>query len=132
LANGGNPDRIGFAHGGVDKSNKKEVPEAFHKSDPMKLVKRFDAGDLDVLVGTSCIGMGTDIKSASLVQDIVGGNAEAQLRQRVGRGTRLFANKKDCIYTDYAISNIPPLAKQAEKRAVILEDIYGPVTTRKV
>lgn len=124
--------QMGFAHGGVTKDNKKLVPEAHHKSDPRKLVKAFDAGELPVLVGTSCIGTGTDIKSASFIVDLVGGKSEVRVRQNVGRGTRLFANKKSCIYNDYSLSNVPVLRKQAETRAKIFEAIYGPVNYQRV
>lgn len=133
---GGNPDKIGFAHGGVNKEHKGDpeqgkkplVPKEFWKSDPMALVEDFDAGGINVLVGTSCIGMGTDIRSASHLVDLVGNKAEAHFRQRAGRLTRLFPGKKDAIYSDYSISNIEPLAKQAVVRAKFMEDILGPVT----
>lgn len=117
-----------FAHGGVDAKNRKLVPEAHWKSDPMALVEAFDRGDYPCLVGTSCIGIGTNIRSASFIIDLVGGKSEIRLRQSVGRGTRLFPGKTDCIYNDYSLWNIPMLQKQAAVRAKIFESIYGPVT----
>jgi superfamily II DNA or RNA helicase len=117
----------GFAHGGVDRKMKTKLPQKYHKSDPRQLVAAFDRAELPVLVGTQCIGVGTDIKSASFIVDMVGLSSEIRIRQNVGRGTRLFAGKTDTIYCDYDIWNVPKLAKQAEKRAKVFNAIYGPV-----
>ena len=114
-----------FAHGGVTPKNRKEVPKDHWKSDPMQLVKDFDAGKFPVLVGTSCIGMGTDTKSADLVINIVGMTSEIEVSQGVGRGTRLFPGKKDCIYVDYDVYNIERIHRHAEKRIEIFNSIYG-------
>ncbi len=123
---------IKFAHGGVDAKTKKKVPQEHWKSDPGELVQAFDHGEFPCLAGTSCIGMGTDIKSASFIIDLVGLKAEVRLRQNAGRGTRLFPGKSDCIYVDYSIGNVEMLAKHAAARAKVFEDIYGPVTYKKV
>lgn len=123
-----NPASVRFAHGGMDKETRKDYPEEVHKSDPMALVKSFDKGDYSTLIGTSCISVGTDIKSASLIVDLIGLTSEIRVRQGVGRGTRLFPGKTDCWYVDYKVSNIDKLAKHAKERARIFEDIYGPVS----
>lgn len=119
--------KAGFAHGGVNKDNRDSIPKAHHKSDPMALVEAFDAGELECLVGTQCIGTGTDIKTASFVVDLVGLASEVRIRQNVGRGTRVHPTKKDFIYVDYDVRNFEGLSRQAAKRARIFDDIYGPV-----
>jgi DNA or RNA helicases of superfamily II len=118
---------VRFAHGGVTAANKKDVPKADWKSDPMKFVSEFDSGHFPVLVGTSCIGMGTDIKSVDFIVDLMGLASETRVRQSVGRGTRLFPGKVDCIYNDYCVENIDTLRNQARKRAKIFDEIYSPV-----
>ena len=119
-----------LAHGGVtDPKRKKELLKEYHKSDPMALVKAFDAGEFPVLVGTSCIGMGTDVKSVTTIVDMVHDSSETRVRQSVGRGTRLFPEKNRCMYFDYVVKNVPPLQKQGMKRNKIFNDIYGPVRT---
>lgn len=117
--------RVAFAHGeGLDSDQKKEIPVNFHKSDPGKLVDSFDAGEYDVLVGTSCIQTGTDIKSVSCIISLVGLTSEIQIRQGViGRGTRLHSTKTDCLIMDYAISNIKKLETHAKKRRRIFNTI---------
>ncbi len=122
---------VKFAHGGVDAKTKKKVPKEHWKSDPGELVKAFDRGEFPCLVGTSCIGMGTDIKSASFIIDLVGLKAETRLRQNAGRGTRLFPGKEDCVYVDYDVLNVEKLTKHAAARAEVFEEIYGPVTYKK-
>jgi superfamily II DNA or RNA helicase len=119
--------RVLFAHGGLSKENRDDVPEAFWKSDPMECVAAFDRGEVPVLVGSSCIGMGTDVKSADFIVDLVGLASEVRVRQSVGRGTRLFPGKTSCIVNDYCVENVDVLRNQARKRAAIFDDIYGPV-----
>jgi superfamily II DNA or RNA helicase len=114
-----------FAHGKLNELNIDEVPKEYQKSDPSALVEGFDRGDFPVLVGTSCIGMGTDIKSTNLVISLTGCGSEVEVTQNVGRGTRLFPGKTDCVYCDYSISNVDKLMKQAEKRRRIFNGIYG-------
>jgi superfamily II DNA or RNA helicase len=122
---------IRFAHGG-GTDHKSILEEQFHKSNPLKLVDQFDAGEFPVLVGTSVIGTGTDIKSVGIIIDIVGGKAETRIRQNVGRGTRLFEGKEDFLYIDYSVVNIPILKKQGDVRRKIFDDIYGPVDVKVV
>jgi superfamily II DNA or RNA helicase len=93
----------------------------------MQLVNAFDNADFPILVGTSCIGTGTDIKSVSAILDLVGGRSEIRVRQAVGRGTRLYPGKEDCLYFDFDIENVPMLHKHSKYRVSIYEDIYGPI-----
>jgi superfamily II DNA or RNA helicase len=121
---------IGFAHGGVNANSKKALRESKHSSDPGELVEAFDSGKLKVLVGTQCIGTGTDIKSASLIVDVVGLASETRIRQNVGRGTRLHDTKKDCIYVDFCVTDGGMLEKHAAKRRGVFDSIYGTTQIR--
>jgi superfamily II DNA or RNA helicase len=114
-----------FAHGGVTAANRNTVPTEHWKSNPKELVKSFDAGEYPVLVGTSCIGIGTDIKSADFIVSIVGLTSEIEISQGIGRGTRLFPGKTSCIYNDYWVTGIDCLERHAEKRREIFNSIYG-------
>ena len=120
-----------FAHGPLTEMNREGVPQSYWKSDSMQQVADFDAGKVPILVGTSCIGIGTDIKSASAILDLMFGASETRVRQTVGRGTRLFPGKTDCLYFDWDVTNVPMLHRHAMARAQIHEDIYGPVTYMK-
>lgn len=115
---------VKFAHGGVTKENKEKVPAAFHDSDPRQLVKDFNAGKFPILVGTSCISIGTDIKAVKFGIWLRGGRSPLELKQGVGRITRLVPNKVDSIWMDFAIDNIDTLARHAKARKAIYDDIY--------
>lgn len=117
--------RCGLAHGGTDKDQRKTLPELYHKSDPQKLVAAFDAGELPILVGTGCIGTGTDIKTADFIIDIVGLASETRLSQSIGRGTRIHGGKKRFAYIDYVIDGITVLENQGKKRRKVMESMMN-------
>lgn len=124
--------KVGFAHSGLkDSDQKKGIPTEFHKSDPTALVEAFDGGRLPVLVGTQCIGVGTNIKTADFGIDLVNDSSEVRLSQNIGRCTRVHGGKTQFWYTSYGVSNVPMLARQAEKRAKIMDSIYGPVNIQE-
>jgi|WetSurMetagenome_2_1015567.scaffolds.fasta_scaffold77449_2 superfamily II DNA or RNA helicase len=129
LINGGLTVPRQFAHGTLTEDNKPSVPKEYWKSDPSALVDAFDRGEFPVLVGTSCIGMGTDIKSVDCIVSLTGSSSEIEIPQNAGRGTRLFANKKDCVYNDYGVVNVPVMANMAAKRRRIFDSIYGTCQT---
>jgi superfamily II DNA or RNA helicase len=114
-----------FAHGPLTSDNKDTVPESQWKLDPMDLVADFDLGKFPVLVATGCVSIGTDIKSADLLVNVVGLTSEIEIRQGIGRGTRLFPGKTDTIYIDYDVFNNEKLHRHAEKRRAIFDSVYG-------
>jgi superfamily II DNA or RNA helicase len=113
-----------FAHGGVTKENKEKIPPEFHDSDPKALVAAFNRGEFPILVGTSCIVMGTDITRVGSILYLRGGKSEIEVRQAVGRGTRLFPGKANCTFIDFGIANVEVLKKHALARRKIYQDIY--------
>jgi superfamily II DNA or RNA helicase len=114
-----------FAHGPLSKDNRDTVPEDQWKLEPMDLVKEFDEGKFSVLVATGCVSIGTDIKSADLLINIVGLTSEIEIRQGIGRGTRLFPGKSDTVYIDYDVYNKEVLTRHAMKRRKIFDSVYG-------
>lgn len=113
-----------FAHGTITKENKALVPEQFWESDPKQLVEEFNAGKFPILIGTSCIATGTDIQRVKAILNLRGGKSEVELKQLIGRGTRLFPGKEDCICIDFGIRNVPTLEKHAKARKKIYQEIY--------
>lgn len=99
---------VRFAHGGVSGKDKAKLPQQYWKSDPSALVEAFDQGDFRVLVGTSCISMGTDLRSPEVVIYLQGGTSAIQIPQAVGRGTRrgfLYPDghrKESFMFVDFA------------------------------
>lgn len=113
-----------FAHGAITKENKELIPEQYWDSDPKKLVAEFNRGDFPILIGTSCIATGTDIQRVKMIVNLRGGKSEVEIRQVVGRGTRLFPGKEDCIYVDFGVRNVEVLEKHAKARRKIYREIY--------
>ncbi len=113
-----------YAHGGASGSVLDKVPVAHRKSDPKKLVEQFNRGEFPILVGTSCIATGTDIKAAKTIVYLRGGKSEIELRQSIGRGTRIVPGKDDFVMFDFAIDNVPMLAKHALARKKIYNSVF--------
>lgn len=118
-----------FAHGPLSE-NKAKVPEAYWESDPGKLVKEFNDGKHPVLIGTSCVSMGTDILPVRTLIYLQGGKSEIQVRQAIGRGTRLCRpiGKTSCNIIDFDIQNIEPLHRHAKERMRYYRESYDSVS----
>lgn len=124
--------QTGFAHGGVTKTNKRTVPAQYHDSDPESLVEQLNAGELPILVGTSCISIGTDIRTPKTIINLQGGVSEVKVRQAVGRGTRRTPDKSEFNYFDFCVKVKHPedasfesiTFRHAMQRAAIYRDIY--------
>jgi superfamily II DNA or RNA helicase len=121
-----------FAHAGVTAANKKFVPEAYHVSNPKQLVHDFNEGKYPILVGTSCIGVGTNIKPVKTIISLKGGKSDVEINQNVGRGTRLHIGKEDFLYIDIGIKNVEMLEKHAKSRIKTLNGIYPSLSEIKL
>lgn len=112
-----------FAHSGTGAD---VLPLEYQKSDPDKLVARFNDGKLPILVGTSCISTGTDIKANQATVYLRGGRSEIEVMQgAVGRSTRLcpLVGKKNCHVIDVDVSNVETLHRHALARRKIYEQV---------
>jgi len=128
--------QVKFAHGGVTRENAASVPAEYHESDPDELVAQFNRGEIPILVGTSCISTGTDVRGVGAIIYLVGGKSEIAVKQAVGRGTRggrlagvdcpwTGSPKLDCIFVDVDVENVELLHKHARARRSIYRDIGG-------
>jgi superfamily II DNA or RNA helicase len=114
----------GFAHSGGAGSD--VLPLEYQKSDPDKLVERFNDGRLPILVGTSCIATGTDIKANKATVYLRGGKSEIEVMQgAIGRSTRKheLVGKAECQIIDVDVSNIEVLHRHALARRKIYEQV---------
>lgn len=114
-----NPDSV--------KDPKDFLPPKFHKSDVHDQVGRFNAGEFPILIGTSAIGLGTDVLPAKVLILIQKGTSEIKFRQSVGRGTRKIPGKNVCFVFDFDVVNVDIVHRHALERARIYESILGPV-----
>jgi superfamily II DNA or RNA helicase len=113
-----------FAHGPLTTENKQYVPEQFWDDEPKKLVEQFNRGEFPILIGTSCIRTGTDIQRVKTLINLCQGKSEVEVRQTVGRCTRLAPGKEDCIFIDFGIKNVEILEKHAKVRKSLYQEIY--------
>jgi len=114
---------VQFAHGAITDENKEHVPEKFWDSDPLQLVDDFNRGKFPILIGTSAIRVGTDITAVKLLVNLCQGKSEIDVRQTVGRTTRLVPGKEDCIVVDFGVKNIEILEKHAKERLRLYKEI---------
>jgi superfamily II DNA or RNA helicase len=129
---------IGFAHGPLTDDNRDKVPADYQESKPKELVDRFNAGELPILVGTSCIQTGTNIKPVKFLVYWAGGSSEIQVKQAIGRGTRLSPGKTFCHVVDFMVDDhreksdgrleYGPVGRHGEIRHAIYDELCGPVT----
>lgn len=115
-----------FAHGGTAHD---ELPPDYKDSDPAQLVKDFNDGKFPILIGTSCISTGTDIKACKTMVRLKFGKSRIEVMQDTGRCTRLMPSigKTECNVFDFDVVNIEILSKHTEIRKQIYEEINGPV-----
>lgn len=119
--------QVKFAHGPLTKDNKKSIPEEYWKSDPGELVEQFNNMEFPLLVGTSCIGTGTDIRAVQAIVYLMESSSEIKTKQAVGRSTRLFPGKTNCLFFDFDVENVDVCHRHLLKRKEFYDEIYGPV-----
>lgn len=113
--------KSGFCHCGqhlIKAPN--PVPKEYQGQDNADLVRDFNAGKFPILVGTSCISTGTDIKANGATVYLRGGTSEIEVMQgAIGRSTRLHPpiGKTSCEVIDFEVYNIDDLARHAAIRA---------------
>ena len=117
-----------FCHSGVTKDNKDTIPAEFHKSNPKELVRDFNDGKFPILIGTSCIGIGTDIRPVKTIINLRGGKSEVEISQNIGRGTRMASGKEDFLYIDFGLKDVEMLQKHAKERIKIFKKVYPNVS----
>ncbi|MGB6976945.1 MAG: helicase-related protein, partial [Gammaproteobacteria bacterium] len=117
-----------FCHSGITKTNQASVPVEYHKSDPKQFVQEFNDRKFPILIGTSCIGVGTDLRPVGCIINLRGGKSPVEISQNIGRGTRLAIGKEDFLYIDIAIKNVEMLEKHAKERIKIFKRIYPSIS----
>jgi superfamily II DNA or RNA helicase len=116
-----------FAHGPLTKENKKFFPQGYKNPDNGELVAKFNNYEIPILVGTSCISMGTDVRAVKTMIYLQGGMSPINVPQAVGRTTRKIPGKDHCTIIDFNISNVEMLARHTHQRARMYEIIYPDV-----
>lgn len=117
----------GFAHGTVSALAKDVLPEAYWKCDVDSIVKRFNDGSLPILIGTTAVATGVDIRPTGCLIYLQGGISEIKVKQGVGRGTRPVAHP-DLWVVDFNVQGSPTMERHARARA----EVYSTLTDSEI
>ena len=118
-----------FVHGGSTSRKDKDgkeilqnlLPKQYWESDTQGAIARFNAGENNLIVGTSAIATGVDLPPCACVIYLQGGMSEVQIKQAIGRGTRVTDQKDDLIVVDFKVIGSPSMERHADVRI----DIYN-------
>ena len=115
-----------FVHGTPSAEEKKNLPEEYWKCDIEASVGRFNAGECRVLIGTSAISTGVDLKPVGCLVYLQGGTSEVQVKQGLGRATRVVPGKKDFWLVDFKVMGSPKMERHLDTR----EEFYREFTDK--
>lgn len=124
-----------FAHGGAsdreDASGvklKDILPQEYWKCDVEEEIRKFNSGETKLLIGTSAISTGVDIKPTGCLIYLQGGMSEISLKQGLGRGTRIVPNKKDFIVVDFVVEGSPSMERHFDARLGIYQELTDDIS----
>jgi superfamily II DNA or RNA helicase len=121
------PESFEFVHGGASNrmdadgySLKDFLPERFWKVDIQEAVNKFNEGKLKLLIGTSAISTGVDLKPVSVLIYLQGGTSEIRIKQAIGRGTRVVEGlPREFTVVDFFIDGSPDMERHLKQRLSI-------------
>ena len=90
-------------------------------------ITAFNKKDINVLIGSSVIGEGIDVRSTDHLVLCQGGKSEISIVQATGRGVRLYEGKKIACVHDFKFTNTKFMEKHYEQRLNILMRNFEPV-----
>ncbi len=87
-----------------------------HKDEISRAIRDFNDKKIKVLIGTSVISEGIDIRSTDHLINIKGGKSEIVLTQALGRAIRKFEGKSIAYVHDFRFTNTNYMEKHLEHR----------------
>ncbi len=121
--------KVRFAHGPLTAENKSSVPKEHQNGTPNELIEQFNNNEFPILVGTSAVSIGSDIRAVKSIIFIRGGKSEIDVKQSVGRGTRIVPGKSEFTFYDFDVivnNNYSCTThRHAIQRAAIYKEIYN-------
>ena len=116
-----------FAYGTLTSDNERWVQPQYRCKDNSKLIDDFNDGKIPILVGTSAVSIGTNIKTAQTGIYLRGGKSPIDVPQSVGRMTRLAPGKDSFTWIDFWVTNIDSLHRHSGDRVRLYRDIFDDV-----
>jgi len=86
----------------------------------------FNDRKINVLIGSSVIGEGIDVRSTDHLVMCQGGKSEISIVQATGRGVRLFEGKSMAYLHDFKFTKTKFMIKHYEERVNILKRNFEP------
>lgn len=83
---------------------KYKFESATSDDDVVEVIDKFNKGECKLVLGTSAIGMGTDIRPVRKLFLLQYGSSDTALRQALGRATRLDKDKTHCSVYDFNVT----------------------------
>jgi len=118
-----------FVHGGASSQDVKDIlPKEYWKCDIEQSVKNFNEGKTKLLIGTSAISTGVDLKPVGCLIYLQGGTSEIKVRQAIGRGTRPVPEFKDFWVIDFNIVGSASCERHFGSRKELYEDMSDEVS----
>lgn len=117
-----------FVHGGASQDAKEYLPTEYWNCHREKAIQDFNDGKVRVLIGTSAISTGVDLRPTGMIIMLTGGKSEIQVKQALGRGSRLVPGKKDFWVVDFEVVGSPTMQRHLNARKEIYSTM-GSITT---
>lgn len=119
-----------FASGTASKEAQEilsHIPREKWEMDTEKAIEDFNEGRYKLLIGTSAVSTGVDLRPTQALIYMQGGKSPIKLYQGIGRGTRLYPGKTDCWVIDFFVKGSPTLERHALERKTLCEELTGHV-----
>jgi superfamily II DNA or RNA helicase len=111
-------NNLGFENTYISGDNDKdEIDDA---------LKAFNNKDINILIGSSVIGEGIDIRSSDHLIMCQGGKSEIAIVQAVGRLVRLFLGKRIGHLHDFRFVGAKYMEKHLEMRKIVYKNNFAP------
>jgi superfamily II DNA or RNA helicase len=88
-----------------------------------RTIDSFNSGQLRMLVGTSAISIGVDLRPTGCLVYLQGGTSEIQVKQAIGRGTRIVPGKSDLWVIDFKVVGSPAMERHSDSRQRIYREL---------
>ncbi|MGH7241267.1 MAG: DEAD/DEAH box helicase [Candidatus Saccharimonadales bacterium] len=105
-----------FIHGPLSAETKKKIPSKYWESNIEGVVNAYNAGKLDLIVGTSAVSTGVDLPPVRSIIYCQGGTSEIQIPQAIGRGTRMCEGKTDFWVSDFRVVGSKTMERHVNAR----------------
>lgn len=112
-----------FVHGGISQDAKEFIPKEYWESDIEGAIERFNSGKTKVLIGTSAISTGVDLRPVGCLIYLQGGISEIKIKQAIGRGTRMVPEIDNFWVIDFMVKNSPVLERHCKIRMDLYHDM---------